>query len=331
MKNKILIFILLVAVLCVTTACSERLVDIKYDLQSNGDELLKKNTTMYDDAIQCMTEEYVLSNKTVNVGTNSEDLPAQITRIIKSKDEFNIAFKGFPQEIDFDKQMIVLYFFTANNIIAKDGKRLRYYELHNVINDKGAITLECILNKTDLRDRSDELWPILDTTKPTQNCLAFVMPKMMDVQFEFKISDTKVYYKSWRNDLKSNAKLYNADIAWLRDEYRESKISDIIYPQTIIDKIQTRTEFVNAFKKFYNNYNVNKDMLVLYYFTESNSNTSNSYTYSIADIQYDKGYIDIIIDKKIEDTQKADNPNSTRFLVIKLPQLPAHKINITIK
>ncbi|MGN0765983.1 MAG: hypothetical protein ACI4MO_05855 [Christensenellales bacterium] len=316
--------IILIAVICLAAACSPKLVDIDNDIEMRGDQALKDNATLYDDAAQWMTEEYAYSNRTIT--EHLKFLPEKVN-VIASQEDFDNAFEEFPTEIDFDEQMLVLYFFTYDNIFAEGGKRWRYYELDNIINEDGVITFECIYKKTYLYDpHKNDL--VADSSIPTQNCLTILMPKVAYTQLEFKI-DIKVYYQTWKKDLLSNATLYDADLDWLREEYKEKNISKLEHPNTLTATIQTKEQYVSTFCKFYNDYDIEKDMLIVYCLTEDITDT-NVYDYTITDIRYDRGFLEIEIDKRVASTQSGATSSNTKILIIKLPQLPAYNINITI-
>lgn len=326
MKNKFFIIFILIAVMIFATACSHEeaeLTDIEYDLSEN-DSALKESVVLYDGAIQWMREEYKNANRTKPL-PDTDDCPGEITNVITTKEDFDEAFDEFPVEINFDEQMLVLYIFAADNIFAQGGKRLRYYELTDVTQEGTKIDFGICLNKTALLIPDEQY---LDTTIPTHLCLAFLMPKMQVNEFGFDI-DYKTYYIEWKGDLKSNATLYDADLEWLREEYREDINSVLQTSDTFTAKIQDHVQFVTAFKKFYNDFDVEDEMIVTYFFNKDNSD-ANAYEYSIADIKCDEGYLDIVLNKKAKEIQSGDDVGDTGFLAIRLPKLPAYKINIAI-
>ncbi|MGN0760722.1 MAG: hypothetical protein ACI4MV_02145 [Christensenellales bacterium] len=326
--NFLLIFltvIILIAVISLAAACSPKLVDIDNDIEMRGDKLLKDNATLYDDATQWMKEEYAYNNRTIT--EDLEFLPEKVN-VIASQEDFDNAFEDFPTEIDFDEQMLVLYFFAYDNLFAEGGKRWRYFELDNIVNEDDVITFECIYKKTYLYDpHKNDL--VADSSIPTQNCLTILMPKVACTQLKFQINN-KVYYQTWKKDLKSNATLYDAELDWFRDEYKEKNISKLAYPNTLTATIQTKEQYVSTFCKFYNDFDIEKDMLIVYCFTEENNGINDTYDYLITDIQYDKGFLDIEIDKRDVSTQSGATSTNTKILIIKLPQLPAYNVNITI-
>lgn len=312
------------SVLCLisVTAC-EKLVDIEYDLPQSNDTL-KNAVTLYDGAIQWMKVTYAFANRTKPL-PETEDCPSEITNVINSKEEFDEAFNEFPAEIDFDKQTLVLHFFASNNIFAQSGKRLRYYELTDVTEENTSLTFDVTCVKASLLIKDE---PYADVSKPTQLCLAVLMPKTQISDFKFNF-EYKKYYIEWRGELKDNATLYKGDLEWLRDEYGNDISSSIEYDFIITDKIQTHEEYVTAFKKFYNTFDLEDDMLVLYCLKKDADDT-NSYEYSIANIEYGEGYLDIALNKKVKKSQSGDGSNDIDFIIVKLPQLPAYNVNVKI-
>ncbi|MGN0788294.1 MAG: hypothetical protein ACI4MY_00030, partial [Christensenellales bacterium] len=112
MKNKLLIVVILIAILCLAVACLPKLVDVADDIERRGDQVLKDNATLYDDAAQWMTEEYAYNNRTIT--EHLKFLPEKVN-VVASQEDFDNAFEEFPTEIDFDEQMLVLYFFAYDN------------------------------------------------------------------------------------------------------------------------------------------------------------------------------------------------------------------------
>lgn len=334
MKKKFFIAVVLAltAVLCFATACTKdntqieeeaNLIDIEYDLPQSEDSL-KNAVTLYDNTIQWMKVTYAFANRTKPL-PETEDCPSEITNVINSKEEFDEAFNEFPAEIDFDKQTLVLHFFASNNIFAQSGKRLRYYELTDVTEENACLTFDITCVKASLLIKDE---PYADVSNPTQLCLAVLMPKTQVNDFAFNI-DYKKYYIEWRGELKDNSTLYRADLEWLRDEYGNDISSSIEYDFIITDKIQTHEEYVTAFKKFYDTFDIGKEMLVFFFLKHSEIDT-NSYEYSIANIEFGEGYLDIALNKKVKKSQSGDGSNDIDFIIVKLPQLPAYNVNVKI-
>lgn len=331
MKNKFLVVFVLIIIyiIClVSVAACEKIVDIPYDLQESDDTALKNSVTLYDDAILWMKDEYVYANRTSPL-PDADDCPEEITNIITSQEEFDKAFDSFPVGINWEDEMLVLHFFTDENIISGSGKRARYYELSDVEKNGNEITFICYRNKTMLRDPdiSDNL--IKDQGSPAQICLLFLMPKISNVDFRYEIT-TVNYYETWNGDLADNTTLYDADLEWLREEYVKEVSTALESSYEVIVKIQNREKYVKTFKKFYNSFDVDDEMLVLC-FIKQDDNDANEYEYLISDIQYGEGYLDIDLNKKVKEAQSKDDAYNMTFLVIRLPQLPAYNVNIKIK
>ena len=328
----IAVVLALTAVLCFATACTKdntkieeeaNLIDIEYDLPQSEDSL-KNAVTLYDNTIQWMKVTYAFANRTKPL-PETEDCPSEITNVINTKEEFDKAYYEFPAEIDFDKQTLVLHFFASNNIFAQSGKRLRYYELTDVTEENTCLKFDITCVKASLLIKDE---PYKDTTIPTHLCLAFLMPKTQVNDFAFNI-DYKKYYIEWRGELKDNSTLYKGDLEWLRDEYGKDISSSIEYDFIITDKIQTHEEYVTAFKKFYDTFDIGKEMLVLFFLQHSEIDT-NLYEYSIANIEYDNGYLDISLNQRFKGTHSGDGSDDIDFIIVKLPQLPAYNVNVKI-
>ena len=219
----------------------------------------------------------------------------------------------------------MLHFFASNNIFAQSGKRLRYYELTDVTEKNTSLTFDVTCVKASLLIKDE---PYADATVPTHLCLAVLMPKTQVSEFDFNIKHEK-YYIDWEGELKNNATLYNGDLEWLREEYGKDIASSLEYKKTLTDKIQTHEEYVTAFKKFYNTFDTEDDMLVLY-FLKKDADDTNLYEYSVANIEYDEGYLDISLNQRFKGTHSGDGSDDIDFIIVKLPQLPAYNVNVKI-
>lgn len=323
--KKILFILIILTMLCAVVACTPSVVNIDGS-QADCISPLAKSTTIYDNALKWMKEEYIKANNTNFL--ICDNCPKDITNIIDNQEDFDNAFYEFPVEIDFDKQMLVVYFFTADKIFENEEKRFYYYELNNATIQGRKLTFDVCKNKTRLLIKGKSY---ADSSPPTQECLTFLMPRVQmeelvdDIQINI---DYKSYYITWIRELKYQAKVYTAELEWLTDEFRQKNIDLLNESKTFITKIQTMPELALAFKKFYDNIDFEDDMAVIYYFEQDNTQEG-SYTYKISDVQYDdRGNLDITLtkDKKTDKT----SGQSQNLLAIKLPQLPAYRINIKI-
>ncbi|MBP5308346.1 MAG: hypothetical protein J6Z34_04330 [Clostridia bacterium] len=121
------------------------------------------NAEIYDNAQIYLKEEYAEENNPRN--KNPEGLNDTVTKIINDYASFNNAFESFPENIDFDNKIVVLYFFT--DIYAKrnckiNSIKLRGGDLKILINHKRAVS--CARVK--------------DASSPTLRCLAVIMDKI---------------------------------------------------------------------------------------------------------------------------------------------------------
>lgn len=122
---------------------------------------LPYNATIADKAENFMKEEYLAENKTHCSGS-TDTLPDKICKIIQTEEEYAKAFNSFPEETDFKRDILVVYFFTDI-----------YYgfdcKLQKITNDNGEITIE-ILHRTAKKAPNGSTSP--STSSPTQRCLA---------------------------------------------------------------------------------------------------------------------------------------------------------------
>lgn len=128
------------------------------------------NAEVYDTAIEWMTSDYIAENTTRNSSiTESESAPITITNIIAIQSDFNNAFIEFPPEVDFEKEMLIIYFFTGDIIINQvTGDRIFSYKIKsiNIANEK----LNIVFTKKTLVSGPTG-------SPPTQECLVVKMDK----------------------------------------------------------------------------------------------------------------------------------------------------------
>ncbi len=169
MKNKLTKFICAVVMLIMSVgvlcACN------KDDVFEN-----KYNTTMYyGSVINDLNEEFLLANSTRGTEYQGQLLPDDtrpITNVqtICDEDEFDVAFKDFPSQINFEKEMLVLYFFSGSiieNLVS--GEKIFEYQIKDMsLNDND---LNIVVTKKPLVEGP--------TGSPlTQECLIFKMDKL---------------------------------------------------------------------------------------------------------------------------------------------------------
>ena len=83
----------------------------------------KYNAVLYESMVDSFNEAYLSANSTHGIYSpeyaENDTRPHTITNVISNKDEFNAAFKEFPTDVDFDKEMIIVHFFTISYIWCK--------------------------------------------------------------------------------------------------------------------------------------------------------------------------------------------------------------------
>ena len=153
------------------------------------DEARAVQATLVDDALDHMNEDFKAEHMTERAYGAPSGSPKEITYVIKSESDFEAAFEDFPIEVDFDEDMLVLQFFTGDALKYEDGARRFFYESVGATQEGKVLTAEVVKHKTTLLP-PEETMP--DASVPTQECLAFVVPRSDVEQVELKI-DHKNY------------------------------------------------------------------------------------------------------------------------------------------
>ena len=145
-----------------------------------GNQLLY-NAVLYSNAKEWMNEEFLKKNLTrgsqyVNeegeiVSADGESYLETKTFIIQSNEDFNEIFTEFPPEIDFEKDMILIYIFTTTTGIQP-------YDIKNVNLDGSIVKIECKLKRYS-GIAKDSL------SAPGQRCLVIKMDKLDITSVEF--------------------------------------------------------------------------------------------------------------------------------------------------
>ena len=152
--------VVLVMALGIFCACDKDEDDIKFDN--------KYNAVLYESMVDCLNESYLLANSTYGLSgdgyVENDTRPHTRTNIIRNKKEFNAAFKEFPTNVDFNKEMIIVYFFTITNIWYK-------CELENVIYEDGHLQID-ILGKSTVNDMMPR------NVAPQQECFVIKIAKL---------------------------------------------------------------------------------------------------------------------------------------------------------
>ena len=101
--KRIVAIIFAVAVFCVAIACTPKRHD---------DIVQEYESTLYDKVQEHMTEEALIANTIREMGSDDDTYPYDITRVIRSQDEFDGMFKDRIFDADFETEVVVVYFFT---------------------------------------------------------------------------------------------------------------------------------------------------------------------------------------------------------------------------
>jgi len=143
----------------------------------------KYHATLYDTALKWMTDEYITANMTKNsMIPESRESPGSIINTIRTESEFEDAFTTFPKKLDFEKEMLVLYFFTGDIIIHKiTGERIFSYRIKKIS------FVDEVLNLT-FEKKALVKGPT--GSPPTQECLVVAMDKL-----DYSAINVKKIYK----------------------------------------------------------------------------------------------------------------------------------------
>lgn len=166
--KKIFITMLTAAVFCMTAACG----NVRY------------NALIYDNAQSEMKKEFLEANLTQNAyygdgGYAGESCPKSIKHVVKDQETFDGIFAEAWIDIDFEKEMLVLCFFTCYYM----G---RPYEINKISVDNQALEIKV----KSVRPKGCFAYPsIPDASTPMQRCFAVKMDKLDIEEAEFSISD----------------------------------------------------------------------------------------------------------------------------------------------
>ena len=133
----------------------------------------KYNAVMYSDTIRWFNEDFLKENMTFGASFNGEyfgdkSLPKSRTFVIKEQSEFNGIFTEFPPEVNFEKEMLLIYIFTIDAVLS--------YNIMSVKLDGSVIKLEY-----KLKDQGDKLTGFA----PGPWCLIVKMDKLEITGAEF--------------------------------------------------------------------------------------------------------------------------------------------------
>ena len=132
---------------------------------------------LFDKAERYATEQFLLENTTHQPFANDEK-PESICKIIDTEEEYELAFSSFPEEVDFSKDVLIVYLFTDI-----------YYgfdcKLQKVTENGGEITID-VLHEMAPRD----IFGVApySTSSPIQRCLVVKLSDQPCAKASVKIS-----------------------------------------------------------------------------------------------------------------------------------------------
>ena len=134
------------------------------------------NAEIYDNAQTFLTEEYSQKNEIrIYYNQQDENLPETVTKVVADKATFDKAFESFPQEVDFDKKVVILYFY-------RDIYWSRSCHVKSIENHDGKIEIT-------VNQKKEGCFFKKDGAPPIKRCLAVVMDKT-----EINTVDFVIYY-----------------------------------------------------------------------------------------------------------------------------------------
>lgn len=133
-----------------------------------------------------MIEKYLQDNSTQNAKYYDEYIdndtrPITNTQVISNKIEFDNAFKEFPDDVNFEQEILIAYFFTGAIIVnTTTGRKIFTYRIKK-LNVKDSI-LNIVFEKKKMVDGPTG-------SPPTQECLVVKMKKVefaeINIDFEY--------------------------------------------------------------------------------------------------------------------------------------------------
>lgn len=272
------------------------------------DEARAVQATLVDDALDHMNDDFKAEHMTERAYGAPSDSPKEITYVIKSESDFEAAFKDFPIEIDFDEDMLVLQFFTGDALKYEDGGRRFFYESVGATQEGKVLTAEVVKHKTTLLP-PEETMP--DASVPTQECLAFVVPRSDVEQVELKI-DHKNYEKSWQGELIEECEIVGEYTDELTDDFAAMAAQALETETAYAEKIASQKTLEKMLTQFDKEIDFAEDMLVVCC-VRTNATT-------LDEVQYDKGVLSIVLG--------AEPAEEVKAFVVKLPSLPVFMVEI---
>lgn len=149
----------LVTVICSSVALLYICLFVSACAEDSPDPL-PYNAVLFDKAERWAQEDFLSENKT-HFPSENDNLPLDRCFVIDSDEKFSRAFDSFPEEVAFEQDMLVVYFFTDI-----------YYgfdcKLQTITQNEGEITIDILHEMAE--QRPDGARPP-STSMPMQRCL----------------------------------------------------------------------------------------------------------------------------------------------------------------
>lgn len=146
---------------------------------------------------------------------------------------------------------------------------------------------------------------------PTQECLAFVVPRSDVEQVELKI-DHKNYEKSWQGELIEECEIVGEYTDELTDDFAAMAAQALETETAYAEKIASKKTLEKMLTQFDKEIDFAEDMLVVCC-VRTNAAT-------LVEVQYDKGVLSIVLG--------AEPAEEVKAFVVKLPSLPVFMVEI---
>ena len=140
-----------------------------------AEELLEK-AVFFDKAEKWLTNDFTQNNKT-HYPFTEDGLPNNRTYMVEGEEEFSEIFSSFPQEVDFDKEILLVYLFTdiyygfdcSLQIIYQNEEKVKIQILH------------------DMAEPSPDGIEPPSTSQPIQRCFVIKLPIFTQEKIQINI------------------------------------------------------------------------------------------------------------------------------------------------
>lgn len=153
----------------------------------------KYNAVLYDDQFgsvkEWINEDFLVENRVNGYYRDKNDELIHITdkkgpivHILTEEEMYNEVFTDCPLEIDFDKQMVILYIFSDND--------QRNFRLKSTSVNDNVLQIEIERYRSE---KNDSVWTY-------QRCFMIVMDKLEVTDIQIKIELSKLYFQEVKDE-----------------------------------------------------------------------------------------------------------------------------------